>query len=92
MRYTIAMEQKEIERLLLENLKMSRENREYIIKIDRRQRWTRNFTIFYWTVLIALAVTGYYFAFPYLQVIRDQVTTVSSQFGNLFNITAPLGY
>lgn len=65
------MDTKEIERLLLENLKMNREIREYVIKIDRRQRITRALNTFYWIVIIGLAVGGYYFAFPYLQEFRE---------------------
>jgi hypothetical protein len=76
------MEHKEIERLLLENLKLSRENREYIIKIDRRQRITRALNTFYWVVIIGLAVGGYYYAFPYLQEFQETFSqtwdTVSS--------------
>lgn len=66
------MENKELERLLLENLKLSRENREYIIKIDRRQRWSRNTRIVYWVILIGLAVGGYYYAFPYLKEFQNK--------------------
>lgn len=67
------METKELERLILENLKIARENRDYIKKIDRRQRWSRNWAVFYWAVIIIAGMVGYFYAFPYLQDIRETV-------------------
>lgn len=83
------MTEKELEYLLLENLKYAKENNRYLILIDKRQRWRRNFTAFYWVVLIILAVGGYYYAFPYLQVVRDQATTFNNQLGNLVQLVNP---
>jgi multisubunit Na+/H+ antiporter MnhB subunit len=83
------MTEQELEHLLLENLKYARENREYLRKIDRRQRWQRNWTAFYWTVLILLAIGGYYYAFPYLQVIKDQLNEFAGQFGSIVNLVTP---
>lgn len=73
------MTQRDMERILIETLKISRENSEMLKKIDGRQKWSRNFTVFYWVAIIALALTGYYFAFPYLQTIRDEFGTVANQ-------------
>ncbi len=83
------MTEKELEYLLLENLKYNKENNHYLIKIDRRQRWDRNGKAFYWTVLILLAVTGYFYAFPYLKDLRDKLNTVSSEFGSIVDLVTP---
>ena len=69
----------DLERLLLENLKIAKENREYLVKIDRRQRWERNWKAIYWAFILALAVFGTYYAFPYFKQIRDTVAPVFSQ-------------
>lgn len=75
------MNDQELEKTLLETLRISKENREYIIKIDRRQRWARNWRTFYWIVIIILAVTGYYFAFPYLETITGSFRDFTTQLG-----------
>ncbi len=83
------MTEKELEYLLLENLKYAKENNRYLIMVDRRQRWHRNFTVFYWVALVALAIGGYYYAFPYFQVIREQVTAFNQQVGSLVQFVKP---
>lgn len=77
------MDDKEIEKVLLDTMRITKENREYLIKIDRRQRWSINWKVFYWSIIVILAVTGYYFAFPYLQTVRDQFKGFSDQVGSL---------
>ena len=87
--YNNHMTEKELEYLLLENLKYAKENNRYLIMVDRRQRLNRNLTVFYWIALIVLAVGGYYYAFPYFQVIRDQVSAFNQQFGSIVQFVAP---
>jgi multisubunit Na+/H+ antiporter MnhB subunit len=83
------MTEKELEYLLLENLKYAKENHHYLIKIDRRQRWRRNWTAVYWSVLILLAIGGYYYAFPYLEVLKDQLNSFNTQLGGIIHLTNP---
>ncbi len=83
------MTEKELEYLLLENLKYAKENNHYLIKVDRRQRWGRNWTAFYWAVLVILAIGGYYYAFPYLQVLRDQFSSINNQIGSVVDFVTP---
>lgn len=82
------MNDQELEKILLETLRISKENREYIIKIDRRQRWARNWRIFYWIVIVILAITGYYVAFPYLQTARDHLGVFTSQVQSFLDIAS----
>lgn len=86
------MTEKELEYLLLENLKYAKENNSYLIKIDRRQRWRQNWTAFYWIVLILLGVGGYYYAFPYFQTVRDQFNTFNEQIGGFISFANPDNY
>ncbi len=81
------MNDDQLEKMIIESLRIGKENREYLIKIDRRQRWSRNWTAFYWAVIVVLALTGYYFAFPYLQTARDKFSSFSNQVGALVNLT-----
>ncbi len=78
-----SMTGRDMERILIETLKISRENTEMLKKIDSRQKWSRNLTVFYWLVIIALALTGYYFAFPYLQTVRDDFGSVVTQVSSI---------
>lgn len=83
------MTEKELEYLLLENLKYAKENNHYLIKVDRRQRLRRTWTAIYWTLIVVLAIGGYFYAFPYLQVLRDQFTAINGQIGTFLNFTDP---
>lgn len=85
------MNDRELERTLLETLRLAKENREYLMRIDRRQRWSRNWNMLYWGVIIVLAVAGYYFAFPYLKTIRDDLSGAWGQVGELTGLLHPAG-
>lgn len=80
------MNDEELEKMLIETLRVSKENREYLIKIDRRQRWQRNWTAFYWSVIIVAALLGTFYAFPYLKEARDRVAGTLSQISAFANI------
>ncbi len=73
------MNDQELEKTLLETLRIAKETQEYVIKIDRRQRWARNWTAFYWALIVVLALAGYYFAFPYLRVVRETLSSFTTQ-------------
>jgi hypothetical protein len=79
------MNDQELEKMIVESLRIGKENREYLIKIDRRQRWSQNFTVFYWALIVVFAITGYYFAFPYLQTARDNLRNFSDQVSMFIN-------
>ena len=66
--------------LQLETLKLDKENREYLKKIDRRLRWSRNWTMFYWVIILGAAVLGYYYAIPYFQQVREDIIGTISPF------------
>lgn len=74
-----------MEKMLRELYRVTRENNEYLQKIDRRQRYSM-----YWRVLLIVLAVGsafgiYYAAQPYV----DQVLGFYDQFGetvNQFNI------
>lgn len=81
------MNDQELEKILIQSLRLAKENNELLKKVNRRQKWARNWTVFYWVLLVGLAVTGYYFAFPYFQTVREQVVQFTSQVSDLVNFT-----
>ncbi len=85
------MNDQELEKTLLETLRIAKETREYVIKIDRRQRWARNWTAFYWALIVVLALTGYYFAFPYLQTVRETFSNFTTQASAFIDLGSNFG-
>jgi predicted MFS family arabinose efflux permease len=84
------MNDQELEKILMETLRISKENREYLIKIDRRQRWGRNWTVFYWALLVVFAVFGTYYAFPYLKTVHESVSSISRQVTSFVDFAQPM--
>ena len=77
----------EMRKLLRENLEVAKETRAYARSVHKWQQLARAWTFFYWTVFIVLAVLGYYYAFPYLKVARDEFNGALSQFSNFIGST-----
>jgi len=76
------MNQNELEHLLLENLKVAKETRDYIRKMYEREQWARRAKIFQWIIVLALIGVGIYFLWPYIGPIRNTIQTVSTQVSN----------
>lgn len=53
--------------LLRASLNLAKENNRMIKKLYTSYTWSQYLRIAYWVVVIGLAVTGYYFAQPYLE-------------------------
>ena len=64
----------ELEKLLSENLEISRESLKILKGIRRANRLVSAFKIFYWLVIIGSAIGAYYFLEPY---IKQGLTVVS---------------
>jgi len=62
----------DVKNLLEENLKLSKQNNELLVKMDKAQRWARTMRYIYWALIIFISIGGYYLIQPYL--------------GNLLNI------
>ena len=71
----------ELEKLLKENIEISRESLKILKGIRRANRFASIFKIFYWLVIIGSAVGAYYFLEPYIKqglAIISQVQEVVS--------------
>jgi hypothetical protein len=77
------MTEKELEYLLLENLKLAKENHHYIIQIDRRQRWARNWKAFSFSVVLIILMVIGYFSLPYFTLLASQVKYLHDQVGQV---------
>jgi len=64
----------ELEKLLKENIEISRESLKILKGIRRANRLASAFKIFYWLVIIGSAIGAYYFLEPY---IKQGLTVVS---------------
>lgn len=52
--------------LLVDNLKISKENNALLVKIHNIQRWSQITKIFYWILIIGIAFGAFYFIKPIL--------------------------
>lgn len=59
----------DIKKLLIENLELAKENRDYLKKIDRRQRVSTYWKLFLFIITIGSALGLYYFLDPYIQTL-----------------------
>jgi len=71
----------ELEKLLKENIEISRESLKILKGIRRANRLASAFKIFYWLVIIGSAIGAYYFLEPYIKqglVIINQFQGIAS--------------
>ena len=79
------MTDRDMQRILVETLKISRENREMLEKISNRQRQSRVFSALKWILGIAFLVIAAYFLYPHLKEIQAQISAVTTQVSGLAN-------
>ena len=64
----------ELKNLLEENLKLSKENNELLVKVRRVQKWSQYSRIFYWVLILGMAYGAFYFIQPYLENLLNLYT------------------
>ena len=57
--------------LVRATLNLAKENNRMLKSLYSSYRWSRILRITYWVIVIGLALTGYYYAQPYLEKVRD---------------------
>ena len=80
----------EVRHLLEENLKLSKENNELLIKVRNVQRWQQITKIFYWIVIIAVSLGALYYLKPLLGNLTNLYTGGVSGINNISDITKNL--
>jgi hypothetical protein len=80
----------EVKRLLEENLKLSKENNELLIKVHNIQRWQQITRYIYWILIIAVSFGALYYLKPYLGNLMNLYTGGVSGVNNISDITKNL--
>lgn len=62
-----------------------KENNEYLKKIDRRQRWSRNLNIIYWVIIIGSVFGLYSLSKPYVSEFFSQAQHNIELFAGMVN-------
>ncbi len=76
----------EVKQLLEENLKLSKENNELLLKIRSVQRWSQITRVFYWFLIIGVSIGAFYFIKPYLGNLLNVYTGGVSGINNVNDI------
>ena len=80
----------EVKKLLEENIKLSKENNELLLKIRNIQRWGQITSIFYWFIIIGVTIGAFYYIKPYLGNLLNVYTGGVSGINNISDITKNL--
>jgi hypothetical protein len=80
----------EVKNLLEENLKLSKENNELLLKIRSIQRWAQITRLMYWFVIIGISFGAFYYLKPYLGNVLNIYTGGVSNAGNVGSLTKNL--
>ncbi|MBC8464821.1 MAG: hypothetical protein H8D63_00390 [Parcubacteria group bacterium] len=63
-------------KMLEETLKLAKENNSMLHKMRRAQIWKRITRIIYWSVIIIVALVGYYILQPFFEGVGEAYNTV----------------
>ena len=77
----------EVRQLLEENLKISKENNELLLKVRSVQRWAQITRILYWVVIIGVSFGAFYYIQPYLGNLLNVYTGGVSGMNDVGEIT-----
>jgi hypothetical protein len=80
----------EAKQLLEENLKISKENNELLLKVRSVQRWAQITRILYWVVIIGVSFGAFYYIQPYLGNLLNVYTGGVSGMNDVGEITKNL--
>ena len=79
----------ELKNLLEENLKLSKENHELLLKVHSIQRWAQITRVMYWFIILGLSLGSFYFIKPFVGNLTS-VYTGGSGISNISNLTKNL--
>lgn len=80
----------EVKHLLEENLKLSKENNQLLLKIRSVQRWAQITRVFYWVIIIGASFGALYYLKPYLGNLMNLYTGGVSGVQNFSDIKKSL--
>ena len=76
----------EIKNLLEENLKLSKENNELLLKVRRVQKWAQYSRIFYWVIILGITYGAFYYLQPYLDSLLNVYTGGVGNISDINNV------
>lgn len=72
----------EVKHLLEENIKLSKDNNQLLVKVLNYQKWAQITKVFYWFLIIGISVGAFYFIKPYfgslLSIYNGDLTGIKS--------------
>jgi hypothetical protein len=77
----------DIKNLLEENLRLSKENNELLLKVRSFQRWSQISRILYWFIIIGISFGAFYFIKPYIGSLLNIYTGGVSDLNTVNNIS-----
>lgn len=80
----------ETKTILQENLRISHENNEMLLKLVKAQKQQKTLRIIYWVLIIVVTVASYFFIEPYLGGLVGLYTGGAGDTTNLSDITKSL--
>ena len=80
---------KNMERQLRETRALTERNNEILQKFHRSMVWSRVLWIFYWVIIVGVAVGAFYFLEPYWDTLVALVETTESLRAQFGNFTVP---
>jgi len=79
-----------VKQLLEENLKLSKENNELLLKVYKIEHWAQITRVLYWFIIIGVSIGAFYFIKPFLGNITNLYTGGVSGINNIGDITKNL--
>ena len=64
--------------MLRENLKISRENRKILKRLQRSMRWGRFLRVVYWVVIIGGTLGAYYYIQPFVDNMKEMFSGIQA--------------
>ena len=80
----------EVKHLLEENLRISKENNELLIKVRNVQRWAQITKVFYWIAIIGVSFGALFYLKPYLGNLINVYSGGVSGVNNIGDISTQL--
>lgn len=82
----------ESKKILLENLKLSRENHEILKRLQRNERIRRFTKILYWVIIVVIVLGGYFYIVePMVNQLNQAYSSFNETIGSVQSTTSSIG-
>jgi len=77
----------ETKKLIEEGLELARENNKILRRMRRGQRISSIFRLFYWLMILGIALGAYYYIQPFFSQAQKAYQNISEELGNLPDVS-----